>query len=127
MSSSPSFTKLIRKSIAKLSALGSGLAFKGWNNVITSITFDLAALTSLTDSDSLIYLDIGCGLPLMDRDWLAKKLHSQKISTMPVLLQIRSIGASKHELGEFLLTIVFILDIDKKGYEVYASIGCKVY
>ena len=63
----------------------------------------------------------------MDRDWLTKKLPSQKISTMPVPLKVRGIGASKHESGHFALTTLYIPGTDEKGREVYASITCELH
>ena len=46
---------------------------------------------------------------------------------MPVSLKVRGIGASKHELGHFALTTLYILSTDEKGHEVYASITCKLH
>lgn len=63
----------------------------------------------------------------MDRDWLAKKLSSQKISIMPVPLKVRSIGALKYKSRDFALTTIDIFGIDKKDCEVYASISCKLH
>ncbi len=127
MGPSPSSARPILKSTARLSAPGSGLAFRDWNYITTSITFDPAALSSLTDPDSSVCLDTGCGVTLVDRDWLTKKLPSQKISTMPVSLKVRGIGASKHESGQFALTTLYIPSTDEKGREVYASITCELH
>lgn len=63
----------------------------------------------------------------MGRDWLAKKLSSQKISTMPVPLKVRGIGASMYESRDFALTTNYIPSIDEKGREVYASISYELY
>ncbi len=46
---------------------------------------------------------------------------------MPVLLKVRSIGASKHKLKNFALTTIYIPGIDERGQEVYASISCKLH
>lgn len=73
---SPSFARPILKSIAKLSTPGSGLAFRGWNYVTTSITFDLAVLLSFTDFDGSVCLDTSCGITLVDRNWPTKKPSS---------------------------------------------------
>lgn len=56
-----------------------------------------------------------------------KKLSSQKITTIPIPLKVRGIGASKHELGDFALTTIYIPRIDEKGREVYASISCELH
>ena len=125
--SSSSSTRPILKSTAKLSTSGSGLVFKNWSYVTTTITFDLTTLLSLTYPNGSIYLDTGCGVTLIDRNWLAKKLSSQKISAMLVFLKVRGVGASKHESEDFAFTTIYISSIDKKGREVYASISCKLH
>ena len=122
-----SSAKPILKSIAKLPTPGSGLAFKSWSYVTTFITFDPTALLSLTDPDSSVCLDTGCGVTLVDKAWLARKLLSQKISAMPVPLKVRDIGTLKHKSEDFALTTIYIPGIDEKGREVYASISCKLH
>lgn len=110
-----------------MSALSLGLVFKSWNYVTTSITFDPAALLSLTDPDGLVWLDIGYGIILVDRNWLAKKLPSWKISTMPVFLKVKGIGALKHKSTDSAPITIYILGIKKKSHEVYAAISCKLH
>lgn len=107
----------------KLFAPRLGLAFKGWNYITISITFDLTALPSLTNPNGLVCFDTTNEITLIDRNWLAKKLFSQKISTIQVPLKVRTIDASKYKLGHFALIIVYIPDMDKKGHKVYASIS----
>lgn len=99
---SSSFARLVLRSAAKLSAPGSGLAFRGWNYVTTSITFDFAALPSPTDPDGSVCLDTGCEVTLVDRDWLAMKLPCQKISTIPVFLKVRGMARLNTSQGTLL-------------------------
>lgn len=127
MGPSSSSARPILKSTVRLSALWSGLAFKDQNYVTISITFKPAALPSPTDPDNSVCLNTSCGITLVDRDWLTKKLLSQRISTMPVPLKIRGIGASKHESGQFVLTMLYIPGTDEIGREVYTSITCKLH
>lgn len=110
-----------------MSAPSSSLAFRGWNYVIISITFNSAVLPSFTDHNSLVCLDIGYKVTLLDGNWLAKKLFSQKISTMTVFLNVRDIGTSKRKSGDFALTTIYIPNIDKKGHKVYASISYELH
>ncbi len=112
MSSYPSSLRPILCSAAKLSAPGSGLAFRGWSYATTSITFDLALLPAISDPDTSVCLDTGCRVSLVDKTWLAKKHPSPKISTMPVPLKVRGIGASRHESEEFALTALYIPGLD---------------
>lgn len=91
-STSFSSTRPILKSFAKLSAPGLGFTFRNQSYASTSITFDLTILPFLTDLDGLVYFDIRCRITLVNRVQLAKKLSSQKISTMPVPQKVRGIG-----------------------------------
>ena len=125
--SDPPFPRPILCFAAKLSALGSGLTFRGWSYTTTSISFDLALLPAVSDPDTLVCLDTGCGVSLVDKTWLAKKYPSQKISTMPVPLKVRGIGTSRHESIKFVLTALYIPGLDREGSEVYACIKCKLH
>lgn len=113
----PSSPRPILCSAAKMSAPGSVLAFRGWSYATTSITFDPALLPAISDPDTSVCLDTGCGVSLVDKTWLAKKHPSQKISTMPVPLKVRGIGASRHESDEFALTALYIPGLDQEGSE----------
>ena len=125
--SNPSSTRPILKFTAKLSAPSSAFAFISWSYATTPITFDPTALPSLTDPNGLIFLDIGYGVTLVDRVWLAKKLSSQKISAIPELLKVKGIKALKHKSGNFTFITIYIPGIDKKSRDVYASISCKLH
>ena len=125
--SDPTSPRPVLCSAAKLSAPGSGLAFRGWSHATTSITFDPALLPAISDPDTSVCLDTGCGVSLVDKTWLAKKHPSQKISTMPVPLKVRGIGASRHESNEFALTALYIPGLDREGSEVYACIKCELH
>lgn len=127
MGSSFSSARPILKSAAKFSAPGSGLTFSDWNYVTTSITFDPVALPSFIDPDNSVCFDTGCEVTLVDRDWLTKKLSSQKISTIPIPLKVRGIGASKHGSGDFALMTIYIPGFDGNGREVYTSIICELH
>lgn len=129
METSSSFisARLILKSAAKLSTPSSSLAFTGWKYVTTSITLDPVALLSPTNPNGSVCLDTRYTVTVVDRNWHANKLFSQKISIMPVLLKLKGIGASKHKLEDFVLTMVYIPGIDKKDREVYVSISCKLH
>lgn len=80
-----------------------------------------------TDSKGTVCFDKGCRVTLVDRNWLAKKLLSQKISTILAFLKIRDIGTSKHKSVDFNIIMVYIPGIDGKGHEVYTSITYKLY
>lgn len=84
-------------------------------------------MLSPTDLDGFVCLDTGCGVTLVDRNWLAMKLPSKKISTMPVPLKVMGIGVSKHELRYFALTTLYFPGTNEKGREVYASITYELH
>lgn len=46
---------------------------------------------------------------------------------MPIPLKVKSIGALKHKLGNFALTIIYISDIDKKVCGIYVSFNWKLH
>lgn len=73
-----SFTRSILQSIIKLSASGSDLAFKQYNNAIVLITFDLSILPAIGNLNSFVYLDIGYEIILVYKTYLVKKISSQK-------------------------------------------------
>lgn len=91
----------------------------------TSITFDSVILLADGDPNSLVCLDIGYGVNLVDKTWLVRKLFSQNIITMPVPLNVRGIGASKHKANMFPLTALYFLGLDRKGSKVYICIKCE--
>ena len=125
--SDPPSPRPVLCSAAKLSAPGFGLAFRGWSYATTSIIFDPAILSAISNPDSSACLDTGCGVSLVDKAWLAKKHPSQKISTMPVPLKVRGIGASRHELKEFTLIALYMPGLDRGGSEVYACVQCELH
>ena len=126
-SSDPPSSRPILRFAAKLSASGSGLAFRGWSYATTSITIDPAILPAISNPDTLVCLDTGSGVSLVNKAWLAKKYPSQKINTMPVPLKVRGIGASRHESGEFALTAFYTPGLDREGSEVYACVQCELH
>ena len=66
-SSEPPSPRPVFCSAAKLSAPGSGLTFRAWSYATTSITFDPAILPAISNPDTLVCLDTGCGVSLVDK------------------------------------------------------------
>lgn len=46
---------------------------------------------------------------------------------MLVPLKVKDIGASKYKSRELALTIIYILNLNQEGLEVYICIKCKLY
>ena len=69
-------SRLVLCSAAKLSASGSGFTFRDWSYAITSITFDPIILPTISDPNTLVCLNIDCGVSLVDKNWLVKKHFS---------------------------------------------------
>ena len=126
-SSDPPSSRPILRSAAKLSAPDFGLAFRSWSYATTLITFDPEILPAISDPNTSVCLDIGCGVSLVNKAWLAKKHPFQKINTMPVPLKVRGIGASRHKSREFALTALYMSGLDKEGSGVYACVQCELY
>lgn len=123
----PPFSRPVFHFVAKLSAPGFGLAFRGWSYTTTPITFNPAILPAIGDPNTLECLDTGCGVSLVDKTWLAKKYPSQKISTIPIPLKVRGIGVSSYELEKFALTALYMPGLDQGGLEVYTCIKCELH
>ncbi len=77
-------------------SFGLGLLFGGWTYTIALITLTPEHLPSDSDLDLTACLDTRCGVTLVDKAWLSKRLPMQKINTMSTLLRVRGIGSSKH-------------------------------
>ena len=54
-------------SMAKLSASGSDLLFRGWNYTTTLITFNPMILPAISDHDTSVCLNTDCGVTLVDK------------------------------------------------------------
>lgn len=61
------FPRLVFYSTAKLYFPSSGLTFRGWSYAATPITFDLAILLAIGNPNTLVCLDTGCGVSLVDK------------------------------------------------------------
>lgn len=110
-----------------LSALSFGLVFKEWNYTILSVIFDLAFLLANGNYNSLIYLDMGCKVILVNKMWLIKKHLGQKISAISILIKVRNINVSKYKLEKFVLITLYILSFNCNETKVYICIKCKLH
>lgn len=63
----PLSPRLIFCSAAKLSASGSSLAFTGYSYATILITFDFAILPAIINLNTLVCLDTGCKVNLVDK------------------------------------------------------------
>ncbi len=108
-------------------SFGSGLAFRGWTYATALITLTPEYLLPDSDSDSTACLDTGCGVTLVNKAWLSKRLSIQKVNTMSTPLKVRGIGASKHESGEFAALSLYFPGRNDVGQQVYASLTCEVH
>lgn len=70
----------------------------------------------------LYYLNISCGIILVDFVWLLEKASTEKILKIATLLKIRSIGYLRHKLNEFVSISLYFPDIDSTNRLAYAYI-----
>lgn len=117
----------IVKSNAIIPLLESGLAFQGWTYTTTSITLVPHLLSPDLDPAATACLDTGCGVTLIDKEWLLSHLLHQKISTISTLLNVREIGTSKHKSVQFAALSLYFPGKDETGQRVYASIKCELH
>lgn len=108
-------------------SLGLGLRFRGWTYAIASITLTPERLPLNSDLDSIACLVTGCGVTLVDRDWLLKRLSYQNTSIMSISLKVRGISAFKHESAEFVTLSLYFPGKKNAGQLVYAALKCEIY
>ena len=129
LSASPQLSSFIPVIVSKAmhTFLGSGFSFRGWTYATTAVTLAPEHFPQSSDSDSTACLDTGCGVTLIDKHWLLKRLPDQKISTMSTSLKIRGIGASKHESSEFATLSLYFPGKNGVGDLVYAALQCEIH
>ena len=93
----PTSPILIITSKSMASAMASGLAFQGSTYATAAVTLVPQVLPLESNPGTITCLDTGCGVTLVDKDWLLRQLLDQKIKEMSTPLKVRGIGASKHE------------------------------
>ena len=108
-------------------AMGSGLAFRGWTYATAAVTLLPQVLPLESDPSATACLNTGCGVTLVNKDWLLRQLPNQKIKEMSTPLKVRGIGTLKHESAQFAELSLFLLGEDNEEQKVYASIRCKLY
>ncbi len=82
-------------------AMGSSLAFRGWTYATAAVTLVSRVLPLESDPSTTACLDTGCGVILIDKDWLLWQLPDQKIKEMSTLLIVRGIEASRYKFAQF--------------------------
>lgn len=84
-------------------------------------------LLSNFDLELTACFDTGCGVTFVDKDWLLKRLLSQKTMTMSISLKVRRIGASKHKFVDFIVLLLYLLGRNSTRQLVYALLKWKIY
>ena len=107
--------------------MGSGLAFQGWAYVIAAVTLVPRVLPLKTDLSATACLDTGCGMTLVNKDWLLRQLSNQKIKEMSTSLKVKRIETSKHKSAQFAEVSLFLPGESNKRQKVYASVRCKLH
>ena len=72
-------------------------------------------------------LDTGCGVTLVNKDWLLCQLSDQKIKEMSIFLKVRGMGTLKHKSAQVVEVSLFFLGESNKRQKVYSFIRCKLY
>lgn len=105
----------------------SGLIFKCWTYITTTITFTPKHPSPNFDPDSAICLNIRCEVTLVDKAWLSKYLAIQKINTMSTFLKVRGIKAFKNKSGEFAALSLYFPGKNNTKQLVYISLTCVIH
>lgn len=104
-----------------------GFGFRGWTYATIAVTLAPEHLPQNSDPDSTACFDTGCGVTLVDRHWLLKRLPGQKINTMSTSLKVKGIGASKHKSSEFAALSLYFSGKNDVGDLVYALLQCEIH
>ena len=107
--------------------MGSGLAFQGWTYTTAAVTLVPRVLPLKRDPSATACLNTGCGVTLVDKNWLLRQLPDQKIKEMSTPLKVRGIGTSKYKSAQFAEVALFLPGESNKGQKVYASIRCELH
>lgn len=105
----------IVESDARNDEVASGFAFRGWDYV----KLDVRLEPDGKDGDSCG--DTGCGLSLTDEDWLKQMLPEQPILKMASPVQVRGVGATKHNTDAYIILSIYIKGV-KDGNTVLAKL-----
>lgn len=108
-------------------AMGSGLAFQGWTYATAAVIFFSQVLPLELDSSAIAWLDTGCGVTLINKNWLLQRLLYQKIKEISTSLKVREIRVSRHESNQFAELSLFFPGENGEREMVYASIKCKLH
>lgn len=123
----PSLSISIIVSKARHQSFKLSLIFRGWTYAITSIILTPEHLLLGSDPKSMVYLDTGCGVTFVVRDWLLKHLPGQKINTISTFLKVREIKTFKHKFVEFIALSLYFPGRDNAKQLVYILFKCEIY
>lgn len=128
-SASPQPSSFIPVIISKAvyASLGSGFRFRGWTYATAAVTLAPEHLPQSSDPDSTACLDTGCGVILVNRPRLLKRLPGQKINTMSTPLKVRGISAFEHESSKFAALSLYFSGKNDVRDLVYASLQCEIH
>ena len=114
------YWKIIESSASK-NELGSGFCFRPWN--YTYIMFKIKPEHEATDA----CLDTGCGVSLIDRNWLKKTHADTTILRMASPLKVRGVGTNKYETDEFAILPIYLPGKDKDGQDILACLTAEFH
>ena len=106
----------IIKSQASGAELGNGFAFRNWTYAM------IAAKLDPEKDEEEVCADTGCGVSLIDREWLGEQCPNGSISKMASPLRVRGVGSSHHETAEFVTQHIYLPAIDEKRNPILACL-----
>lgn len=109
---------ILVKSTASQRETGNGFAFRSWTYGMVRIQLD----TNQGTQEEEVCLDTGCGVSLIDKDWLLSKKPGVKIHKMATPLKVRGVGSSKHESSDYIHENIYFPSVKNDGTKVFSVI-----
>ncbi|KAI5840230.1 hypothetical protein DFP73DRAFT_482957 [Morchella snyderi] len=109
---------------------GNGYAFRDYNFL------EIAVRIAPNSDDLWVCLDTGCGVSLIDKEWIRKFLPDAVILNRPSAVNVRGLGDAIHASSQYMVLQLSLPGIDEKGesvvrqinreFHLVPSLGCKI-
>jgi hypothetical protein len=107
---------------------GTGYAFRDFNFLEVNVRLEAEG------KDELVCVDTGCGMSLVDEDWLEEQLPGATILNRASTVKIRGLGKEEHLTNKYLVIQRFLPEIGGTGrvaeirreFHLVKGLGCKI-
>jgi hypothetical protein len=107
---------------------GTGYAFRDFNFLEVNVRLESEG------KDELVCVDTGCGMSLVDEDWLEKRFPGATILNRASAVKVRGLGKEEHLTNKYLVLQLFLPEIGGTGrvaeirreFHLVKGLGCKL-